>query len=384
MNSLTTLTKNPIVVDVETTINNSGNPFDVTNQLITIQIKTKTLTKVFTKENFSDILPFLNSASCLVGTNFKFDLNWLRKILNYIPTIPIWDLQLAEFLFSNQEWKYPDLETMCSNYNIPGKLKTIEEKYWNNNINTTEIPIEELIKYGLNDVEIEYKVFQEQIKRFKTTEKSKYNLFRLQCADLLTLQEMEYNGIYYDEYESIKKGTSLQQEIEQIENKLYNLIQYKFNYNSNDDISILLYGGIKKEPIKIPVGIYKTGNRIGEIKFKNDFNLVTFPQIVKPIPKSELKKIGFFATDMPTLLKLKATGKAKKIISLIIERSILEKIRGTYLLGIPKLREKMNWPPNILYSTLNQCVASTGRLSSTKPNQQNFADLAKFFCHSRY
>lgn len=382
--SLSSLIKNPIVVDVETTINNSGNPFDTTNQLVTIQIKTKKLTKVFTKENFSDIIPFLNSASCLVGTNFKFDLNWLRQILDYTPILPIWDLQLAEFLFSNQEWKYPDLETMCINYNIQGKIHTIKNEYWDKGINTTEIPINELIEYGINDVEIEYKIFQKQIEKFLTTEKSKYSLFRLQCADLLTLQEMEFNGIYYDEYESIKKGNNLLIEIKKIEDELYNIINYKLNYNSNDDISTLLYGGIIKEPIKTPIGIYKTGPRKGEIKFKNDFNLIKFPQLIKPIPKTELKKVGYFSTDMPTLLQLKATGKTKKIISLIIERSLLEKIKGTYLLGIPKLREKMNWPPNILYSTLNQCVASTGRLSSTKPNQQNFADLAKLFCISRY
>ena len=87
---------------------------------------------------------------------------------------------------------------------------------------------------------------------------------------------------------------------------------------------------------------------------------------------------------MPTLLSLKAKGKVKKIIDLLIQRSVLEKINGTYLLGLPKKREEMNWPPNKLHSTLNQCVTVTGRLSSTKPNQQNFADLAKSFCISRY
>jgi hypothetical protein len=150
---------------VETTTSNKGNPFDETNKLITIQSKSKKNVNVYHPNTFVNLVEHTSKASCIIGTNLKFDLNWLRKVLNYIPTIPIWDLQLAEFLFSNQEWKYPDLETMCSNYNIPGKLKTIEENYWNNGINTTEIPIEELIEYGLNDVEIEYKIFQ----RFNNT-----------------------------------------------------------------------------------------------------------------------------------------------------------------------------------------------------------------------
>ena len=44
----------------------------------------------------------------------------------------------------------------------------------------------------------------------------------------------------------------------------------------------------------------------------------------------------------------------------------------------------MDWPDYTLFSNLNQCVASTGRLSSTKPNQQNFPPEAKTFCVSRY
>ena len=44
----------------------------------------------------------------------------------------------------------------------------------------------------------------------------------------------------------------------------------------------------------------------------------------------------------------------------------------------------MDWPNDTLFSNLNQCTAVTGRLSSTKPNQQNFPPEAKTFCISRY
>jgi DNA polymerase I-like protein with 3'-5' exonuclease and polymerase domains len=109
-----------------------------------------------------------------------------------------------------------------------------------------------------------------------------------------------------------------------------------------------------------------------------------FPRLVTPIKGSELLKEGFYSTDEPTLRTLVPNAHTKKIITLLLERAKLEKINGTYLKGLPKRREKMHWPPNKLYSTLNQCVAITSRLSSTKPNQQNLAPLAKQFFISRY
>ena len=52
--------------------------------------------------------------------------------------------------------------------------------------------------------------------------------------------------------------------------------------------------------------------------------------------------------------------------------------------ALPNVINKHNWLPNMLHSNLNQCVAATGRLSSTKPNQQNLPKEAKLYCISRY
>lgn len=377
--------KNPVVVDVETTISNDGNPFDLKNKLVTIQIKTPGKTHYFTKDNFTTCIQYLDKATLLIGQNIKFDLHWLRRELGFIPKVPIWELQNAEFLFSNQQWKYPDLDTMCKNYGIGEKISTIEEKYWSKGIDTDQIPLLELVEYGLHDVELTWKVFLHQVEKFKTTQQSKFALFRLLCNDLLILQEMEYNGILYDEIDSLTKAEEIKSSILSIENKLNELAETCIlNYNSGDDISILLYGGTKTKEIKFPIGFYKTGTKVGQPRYKIIREDIIFPRIIKPLQGSELSKEGFFATNIPTLLSLKATGKAKKIISLLLERSALEKINGTYLKGIPKKREEMNWPVGKIHTSLNQCVASTGRLSSTKPNTQNLADLAKYYCISRY
>ena len=370
---------------MESTISNKGNPFDETNKLVLIQLKDKQNAYHYNRNNFTNCCPTLATASCIIGSNLKFDLHWMRLELNFKPKCPIWDLQLAEFILSNQTWKYPDLNTMGLNYGLGEKIHGIKEKYWDNDIDTDQIPIEELIEYGLQDVELSYKVFLKQVERFKTTDKHLFPLFRLQCNDLLVLQEMEWNGLRYDEEGSLQKAEEIEKEIQTIEHKLDVLLDHpEINYNSNDDLSIILYGGQKKQTTKIPIGFYKTGLKIGQIKYGNLQTTKSFPRLVTPLKGSELLKEGFYSTDEPTLRALVPNAHAKKIITLLLERAKLEKINGTYLKGLPKLREKMHWSPNRLYSTLNQCVAITSRLSSTKPNQQNFAPLAKQFCISRY
>jgi len=48
------------------------------------------------------------------------------------------------------------------------------------------------------------------------------------------------------------------------------------------------------------------------------------------------------------------------------------------------LIEEQNWKRNMIYGQLNQCVARTGRLSSSKPNLQNFDGEIKTLFYSRY
>ena len=66
----------------------------------------------------------LNKSTKLIGFNIKFDLAWLRREFGFIPnnSVIIHDCQYAEFLFSKQTWRYPDLETSCSNYNLDIRL----------------------------------------------------------------------------------------------------------------------------------------------------------------------------------------------------------------------------------------------------------------------
>ena len=107
-------------------------------------------------------------------------------------------------------------------------------------------------------------------------------------------------------------------------------------------------------------------------------------RLVNPLKGSELEKEGFFSTDEQTLKSLKGSKKAKDIIELLLQRAILEKRLTAYYKGLVDLRKDMNWNEGQLHGQLNQCVARTGRLSSSKPNLQNFDGEIKTLFRSRY
>jgi hypothetical protein len=174
-------------------------------------------------------------------------------------------------------------------------------------------------------------------------------------------------------------------EIESIENELrtdYNGVP--INFDSGDHLSAYLYGGTIVEEFRVPVGVYKTGQKVGQPRYKIMKQEYVLPRLFEPIPKSEVKKEGFWKTDEDTLRRLKGTKQAKRRIGLLDKRAKLEKLRGTYFVGFPKKIREMEWSGNIMHSALNQCTVVTGRLSSTNPNQQNVAPEAKRFMLSRY
>lgn len=331
-------------------------------------------------QQLKQLQELINEHDCLVGFNLKFDLHWLLRYGLDISNKKVFDCQIAEFIISHQSTGYPSLDGTAVKYGLEGKIDLVKTDYWEKGIDTTGVPEDLLRDYLRRDVEQTWGVFlkqQELITPYKT-------LVSLANQDMLTLLEIEKNGMIYDTERSLAEGDTIQEQLSIIDSTLVDSIGYAdFNPGSNDHVSVVLYGG--SIPIRIREatqrvlkdGTIKHGERWGEGRLE-------FPRLVTPIKGSELKKEGFYATNEDTLKQLKATGKAKQILQLIQERAKLEKLRGTYLHGIPKLINTMGWSNNVIHGTLNQCVAITGRLSSTKPNLQNFDSGMGYLFRSRY
>jgi DNA polymerase I-like protein with 3'-5' exonuclease and polymerase domains len=146
----------------------------------------------------------------------------------------------------------------------------------------------------------------------------------------------------------------------------------------------LLYGGIISEDIRIPVGTYKTGSKIGQTRYKIIVKQYELPRLVEPLKGTEVKKGGFWEVNEVVLKRLKLSKEAKKVVDLLNKYAILEKLRGTYLEGYSKLITSMHWEPDRLHTNFNQTSVITGRLSSSRPNLQNCDPQTKVYCESRY
>lgn len=373
--------------DVETTTINNGDPYHPDNRLVQVGFyePATDLYTLFYKDKIDiDCINKILSQSVLVGANLKFDLAWLERIGIDTRKATIYDVQLAEFIISNQSKIMPSLEDMAVKYEVGHKIDTIKLNYWDKGIDTWFIPEGELTTYLKEDLRLTAEVFKQQEVILKETKR--WNLFKLQCMDLPVLNNMEWNGIPFDKEESIRSGEDLTGNIEEI---TASILRYSkcpsFNCGSGDHVSCLLYGGTITHEYRVPIGVYKSGLKIGQPRNKVFTEEYLQPRLVAPLKGSELKKEGYWSTDEQTLTSLKPPTKdIRELIQNILALSKLEKLQKTYYFGIPKLMAEKGWGDNLIHGRFNQTVARTGRLSASEPNQQNFDPRLRELCRSSY
>ena len=372
-----------MILDIESTISNKGNPFDRRNKLVVTGILDKDYTICYNDSSVQEIQTKLDNDRFLVAFNAKFDLHWLRRVGYDISNLTVWDCQLAHFLLNNQTTPFPSLNDVAAFYGLGQKEDKIKLDYWDKGIDTDQIPRPELTSYLKQDLLLTQQVYEKQREQFRND--GRFPLFKLQSADLLVLEEMEWNGIIFNTEEALKKAGEIKLELDEIYN---NLLGYAggvpFNPSSNDHISALIYGGTITECIRIPVGVYKSGDRQGEVRYKKVEKIYTLPRLVEPLEGTQREKEGYWLVNDTVLRSLKLDKTAKKVVKLLTQYSEKEKLKGTYLEGYAKLIEKMDWEPGTLHPTINQCVAITGRTSSSKPNGQNADPITKLFMETRY
>lgn len=371
------------VLDTETTIYEKGNPFSRKNRLCYVGVYNPgrpLLTGPPTV--FPDARSILDDAQYVVGFNTKFDLHWLRRSFGWTPSKKqrIWDCQLAYFLLTGQRRPYPSLEEVRDFHGIRRKDTKRSVDYWDRRIDTPDIPKEIVLLDLQNDLLDTYEVYQRQLLLFARNPRL-FNLFRLDCDDLVVLCDMEWNGLSYDTKTSLAKAEEIRQEIGTIEAELRAMVPgIPINFDSPEHVSAFVYGGIIREATKELVGQYKTGAKVGQPKYRNVEIEHVLPRIATPLDRSKLKKEGYWSVDEPTLRQLSG---AKRVVEALLRRSLLSKELET-LTGLPELIVEKDWPPDEIHGQFNQCVARTGRLSSSEPNEQNMPDSVKQLIRTRF
>ena len=325
---------------------------------------------------------WLNEFELCVFFNAKFDLHWYRRLGFEMPK-NVWCCQLAEFILEHQSTPYPSLQTTAEKYGLSNKLDEVKLNYWDKGIDTDAIPPSVLADYCRQDVDLTYSVYLRQQEAFVQHPRL-YRLFKLACQDLLILQEMEWNGLIYDERLCEERAKECKEELAthlKLLSSVYPNIA--INFNSGDQLSAFLYGGTITELAKEPIGTFKTGAKAGQVRYQNVEIKHTLPRLITPLPKTEMAKKGVFSTAADTLKKLKGPA-AKKYVGPLLEAARLEKLLSTYYEGIPKGNKEKDWAPGEIHGQFNQCVAATGRLSSSAPNLQNMAGEIEDIFISRY
>lgn len=377
--------------DVETLTFSKGSPYDSRNKLCLAGVSDGVTDEIYDieysdtpyREQLDLLRSSLLSADLIVLFNAKFDLNWSKNYGIDYRNFKIWDCQLAHFIITNQTHPYPSLNQVAEYYGLGTKIDKIAE-YWDAGIQTNEIDYDELSDYLKQDLNLTLQIYYKQKEEIETKKPHLAKLLNVSMVDILVLAEMEYHGILYDFDLSKKKAEDLSNKIMGIDRKLNELVPLDgINWNSNDHLSAILYGGIIKFPVResyertLKDGTVKVRERWGEKE-------VEMPTLVTPLKGTECAKDGYWKTAEDILRSLKATGKAKQIINLVLERSVLDKELNTYALGIPKLYEEKHYTDNIIHGNYNMCVARTGRLSSSTPNLQNLSSESKQCFISRY
>jgi len=141
------------------------------------------------------------------------------------------------------------------------------------------------------------------------------------------LVAMERNGVALDTELLRDMSHSLGKEMLRLEAEVYNSLGYRFNINSSQQLSRILYEELK-------------------------------------LPTARKTKSGY-TTDAAALEELKGTH---PIVELVLQYRQLAKLKSTYTDAFPAL---INPKTGRVHTSFNQTGTTTGRLSSSEPNLQN-------------
>ena len=257
---------------------------------------------------------------------FGYDI---KRILKHFAKINIniygdfFDTQIAHYLLYPE--KRHDLEVLAENY-LNTNIQNENDVFHKEKLTDQSINI--VASYAIQRAKIIL-----DLSSILEKELNKTNLGRLfyniEMPLTKVLSDMESEGIKLDVKNLNKYRLELENEIDEIEKKIYNLATVKFNISSPKQLGDILFNQL---------------------------------QLSK---KPKKTKSGQFSTSEEILLKLKSKH---PIINEILDYRSITKLLSTYVVALPQL---VSSETKRIHTTFNQTVVATGRLSSTKPNIQN-------------
>lgn len=381
------------VIDTENSIHEKGSPFHHANICCVIGVDSEVFDIEHSKSPYrgaiQSVLERISKAEVIGGFNLKYEYHWLRKYGISLANSRLWDAQVFYYIYHAQRVAFPKLETVLVEYGIGNKFIDIETEYWNKGISTEDIPYEIVAERVRTDCELTRKLIEVQVQQFEEMSPEFKRLFWLEMEDLHCLADMEWNGSLFDRDRAKQLEQEDQARLVEIDESICKLFpDIPLNLNSTVHRSAILYGGTIEWTEKEQIGVYKSGQRRGEPRYKNVPRSVLLPRLVNPPERTDLKVPAGaeprWSTDEATLRTIGKDKAVRSIVDGLLARSELEKLIGTYYKGLQEQCDLMGWDDNIIHGQFNQCVAVTGRLSSSKPNLQNQPEASKALFITRF
>ena len=262
-----------------------------------------------------------------IGQNLKYDRTVL---LNHgIELRGIAHDTMLESYVLNSTANRHDMDTLAAKHldyttvkfeDIAGKGK--------NQLTFNQVPLDQAAPYAAEDADITLRLHQCFWPQLQALPAQQQLYQAVEVPLVAVLSTMERNGVKVDTAMLKQQSQVLDQQMEEVMQKAYDVAGQRFNLGSPKQI------------------------------------LDIFQQLKLPLSRKTAK--GQHSTAVDVLEDLATQG--YELPSLILEHRSLSKLKSTYTDKLPK---QVNERSGRVHTSYQQAVASTGRLSSTEPNLQN-------------
>ncbi|WP_343487471.1 DNA polymerase I [Allomuricauda sp. d1] len=272
--------------------------------------------------------PFFESESIeKVGQNLKYDIKVMQRYHVEVKG-KLFDTMLAHYLI-NPDMRH-NMDVLSETYlnYTPVSITELIGKKGKNQLSMRDVPLDKQTEYGVEDADVTFQLathFRPELAEAKTEK-----LFQdIEVPLLRVLADMESEGINLDEAFLKDLSTTLEADIKNLEQHIYEKAGQEFNIGSP--------------------------KQLGEILFDK----------MKLVDKPKKTKTGQYSTSEDVLSYL---AKDHEIIQNVLDYRGLTKLKSTYVDALPEQVQKST---GRVHTDYMQTVAATGRLSSNNPNLQN-------------
>jgi DNA polymerase-1 len=273
--------------------------------------------------------PFFESETIeKIGQNIKYDLKILSRYGISIKG-KLFDTMIAHYLI-NPDMRH-NMDVLSETYlkYSPKSIETLIGKKGKNQQSMREVALEDIKEYAAEDADITFQLKQNFSPILDKAETKKlFDDIEIPLIPVLAAMELEGINLDIDYLKSM--SVTMQKDINEFEQKIYDAAGEKFNLASPKQLGDILFdkmkiGGAKQKKTK--TGQYATGEEV----------------------------LSYLANE-------------HQIVKDILEWRQMVKLQSTYIDALPNQVDKKT---HRVHTDYMQTVAATGRLSSNNPNLQN-------------